>query len=629
MLPGERLRNWVDETAAGFADRLSEWLGKVVNRGTEKIVDRFEPEGVNASRAFITRLRNMPGVPPELQADIDRMIEPTGLWGLVAAIVLVPLILIPMIFAVFQPVARLLNYAEERIFHSGRMDPTTAIRAFWRGIMPEDRMRDTLLDHGLDETDIDALIAVTKFYPAPADLVNWQAKEVFEPRMREKYGLAAELGELEREPFHKAGMTDDQIDNFWMAHWQHPELRTVIEMLRRTDFSEEDMEEWFRLVEIPPYWRQKLIDISYEVPTRVDVRRWWDMRTISQERLREIYRHQGYHGEDLDDYVRWTMVYTDFPMMITRWKNGWITEQAVRDWLATLDIPAERIDHFIEEKLKADQPERTTKERDITKTDIIKGVKQNVITRAEGVELLVDMGYSEDEADYILEINIPLDEEEETVALRQLSKSDILKGLKTEVLTRAEALGKLREIRYSSRDAELLLVIFEAAIKPPVEPNLREASKADVIAGVKKGLLTQEEAYLMLQAIGFTPEASEFIIEVRTEESPFSPRSLAEFKDRSGKYRRAAGMEVSEMPDELKAAAAQVVELTREVEDLDRSVTAEERLMVKAEIVPEAAREKLTELQVTRNRAVAELERVKAEYDRLVAEWKHSSQAAP
>ena len=529
-----------------------------------------------------------------------------------------------MILSIFIAVnAKLIQYDVDALVRSYRMDPIAVITAWRRDPEKYNQYFQDLKEQGWSDDRIEALKFVTQFYPAPADLVNWQAKEVFEPAMREKYGLGAEIGELEREDFYKAGMDDKQIDNFWMAHWQHPELRTVIEMLRRTDFTEDDMREWFRLVEIPPYWRQKLIDISYEVPTRVDVRRWWDMRTISKERLREIYQHQGYHGEDLDDYVRWTMVYTDFPMMITRWKNGWITEQAVRDWLAGLDIPAERIDHFIEEKLKADQPERTAAERDITKTDIIKGVKQGVITRAQGIELLVDMGYSEDEADYILEINIPLDEEEVVVRQRELTKADILKGLKAEVITRAEAGDKLRELRYSPTDAEFLLTIFDAQVEPPAEPREREASKADIILAVKKGLLTQQDGYLMLLDLGFTPEASEFIIEVRTEESPFSPRSLAEFKDRSVKYRRAAGMEVSEMPDELKEAAAQVVELTREVEDLNRSVTAEERLMVKAEVFPETAMEKLTELQVTRNRAVSELARVQAEYDRLVAEWKH------
>lgn len=733
MPAGLRFVYWLDKTFGGWADRIQEWTGKVITRGVEKIVDRFEPEGVEAGKAFITRLRNMPGVPQELKDDIDKMINPSGLWGLVAAIVLVPLMLIPMVFAVFQPLARLLNYAQERIFRSGRMDPGTVIHAFWRGHMTEERMRSTLVDHGLDETDIETLINVTKFYPAPADLVHWQAREVFEPAMRTKYGLGAELGEIEREPFYKAGMTDEQIDNYWMAHWEHASWVQVVEMVRRGQMTEDDVRDWFRLVEIPPYWRDKLIAVSWEVPTRVDVRRFWDMRTIDEARLREIYTAQGYHGKDLEDYVLWTKIYVDFPDLMTRYKNGWLSLDDVRSELVALGMTAERAEELIQTKVKAVASELLAGERAITRTDIIKGVKQGVITRVEGIGLLQDMGYGPYDAEYILEINIPLDDEELIVKQRELSKTDIKAAVKDRILTPAQAIDRLVDLRYSRADAEFLVDIYErlipveeveeersltkgdiaAALRkgilsaaetrgmltglgyspedadilvetnmPPAEEieaelqrqlaksdiksafnvgliaapetlarlqaigyspedaaflvNIfvaiaalkavtkpKEAAKADIILAVKKGLLTQQDGYLMLLDLDFTPEASAFIIDVRTEESPFSPRSLAEFQDRSAKYRRVTGMEEKGMPDELIEAAARVVKLTQEVKDLSQSVTAEERLMVKAEGIPETARAKLTDLQVTRNRAVSELARVQAEYDRLVAEWKH------
>ncbi|MCK4721778.1 MAG: hypothetical protein KAT75_00670 [Dehalococcoidia bacterium] len=622
----DRIMGSVDEFAGRFGNRLAEWTGSVINKGTEKIVGRFEPEGVEASRTFLARLRDIPGVPKEIRDDINKMIEPTGLWGLVAAIVLVPLMLFPMVFAIFQPLGRLLNYAEERIFRSGRMDPTTVIRAYWRGHMTEERMRSTLVDHGLDETDIETLINVTKFYPAPADLVHWQAREVFEPEMVQRYGLDAELGAIEREPFLKAGMTEEQIRNYWRAHWEHASWIQVVEMLRRAQLTEEEVRDWFRLVEIPPFWRDKLIAISWNVPTRVDVRRWWDMRTITEERLRVIYTAQGYHDEDLDDYVLWTKVYTAYPDLIARWGKGWITIDDVRNELVGLGMPAERVEEMLQTKIKAEQPERTTKERDITKTDIIKGVKQGVITRTQGVELLVDMGYSEDESVYILEINIPPDEEEVIVRQRELTKTDIIKGLQAEVITEAQALERLQELRYSRADATFLLAIYKALISPPAEPREREASKADIILAVKKGLITPEDAYLMLQDIDFTPEASEFILAVRAETSPFSPVSYSEFKDRTHRYRLAAGMEAKEMPEELKAAADMVVKLTGEVEDLTRSVKEEERLLIGVELAPEAATERLRELQVTRNRALAELERVTSDYNQLLAEWKHQAE---
>ncbi|MBA7586688.1 hypothetical protein ES708_28693 [subsurface metagenome] len=306
----------------------------------------------------------------------------------------------------WTPGNKQMSYVEERAAKTFRLDPMSVITAWRRDPEKYAGLFDDLKDLGWSDERIEALKFFTLFYPAPADLVHWQAREVFEPAMIEKYGLRDELGELRRDDFYKAGMSDEQIDNYWMAHWEHPEFRTVVEMLRRTDFSEDDMRDWFRLVEIPPYWRDKMIQISYEVPTRVDVRRFWDMRTIDEARLREIYAWQGYHGKDLDDYVLWTKVYTAFPDLIARWKNGWITLDAVRSELVGYGMPAARLEELIETKVKPEGPARTAPEKDLTKSEICKGVKKGVITWSEGIELLMDLGYDEDEADYILTINV-------------------------------------------------------------------------------------------------------------------------------------------------------------------------------------------------------------------------------
>ncbi|MBA7589715.1 hypothetical protein ES708_31804 [subsurface metagenome] len=246
-----------------------------------------------------------------------------------------------------------------------------------------------------------------------------------------------------------------------------------------------------------------------------------------------------------------------------------------------------------------------------------------MISRTEGAELLIDMGYDEDEAVYILEINIPRDEEDVVVSQRELTKADILKGLKTEVITRGEAMTRLLELRYSPADAEFLLKIFDAQVKPPVEPREREASKADILLGVKKGLISETEGYGMLLDLDFTPEAAAFILEVKAEVSPFSPINFAEFKNRAQKYRRAAGMEIAEMPEEVKKAASLVVTLTGERDALTRSIEEEERGLIVGEPIPEAATKRLKTLQVKRNRAISKLEMAKSDYDRQVAEWKH------
>jgi len=628
--PSERLKDaveWVFTTKPApdkpsWGERLALWGLGVMAKSAVKFLDDAEPEARDNVKDVLTALIANPNTPPHVKALAERALEPKSWIQIVVLVIMGVVMLIQSIQAIFPPGLKRMEQEEERVAQTYRLDPISVITAWRRDPAKYEPFFDDLKVQGWTDDRIEALKFFTLFYPAPQDLINWQAKEVFEPNMVTKYGLKDELGALERDSFYKAGMTDEQIDNYWMAHWEHPELRTIIEMLRRTDFSEEDMRAWFRLVEIPPYWRDKLIQISYEIPTRVDVRRWWDMRTITEARLKEIYAHQGYHGEDLNDYVLWTKVYVAFPDLIARWKNGWITIDEVRAELTGYGMPADRLEELLQTKFKATQGEHTAAERDITKTDIIKGVKKGVITRGEGIELLMDMGYDEDEADYILAINIPVDEEDVVIKERELTKADILKGFKAELLSEAQVLEKLEGIRYSQLDAEFLLKIYKALANPPTEPRSREASKADIIQAVKKGLISAEDGYLMLQDIGFTPEAAQFILIVKAEVSPFSPASYQEFKDLTGKWRKITSMAPDTMQENIRQAAGEVVKLTGDLKSLKALVREEERKIGQEEDAPEEATARLKELRVALHRAEATLAEAKTNYDALVAEWR-------
>jgi len=623
MTISSRIHDTIEQWQGEWKDRLRGWMASWLERGIREFLDAEEPIARDNVEDMLIKMRDNPNTPPYLKAMVERALTPTSWIQIVIIVIMAVIMIIQGVSVIAPPALKKMLYGEERIAETFRLDPLSVITAWRRDPVAYEKYFDDLRDQGWSDERIAALKYFTLFYPAPADLVNWQAKEVFEPNMVTKYGLKDELGELRREDFYKAGMSDEQIDNFWMAHWEHPELRTIIEMLRRTDFSEEDMQAWFRLVEIPPYWRDKLIQISYEVPTRVDVRRWWDMRTIDEARLREIYIHQGYHGKDLDDYILWTKVYVAFPDLIARWTKGWITIDEVRAELTAMGMPADRVEEMIETKMKSTAGEKTAGEREITKTDIIKGVKKGVITRSEGIDLLMDLGYDEDDADYILAINIPVDDEDVVVNQRELTKTDIINGLKTEIITEETALAKLLELRYTPLDAEFLLKIYKATITPPAEARAREASKADIVLAVKKGLITPEEAYLMLQDLGFTPEAAQFILMVKAEVSPFSPMSYQEFKDTTGKWRKAAGMKAEPMTEEIRLAAAEVVKLAKDIAALQDAIKEEERGLMEDKILPAEATEKRDALRVSLHRAESALAAAKSNYNRIVAEWRH------
>ncbi|MBA7574254.1 hypothetical protein ES708_16056 [subsurface metagenome] len=623
MLPGDRLRNWIDGLANAWKDRLRGWMASWVMKGVEATFDFFEPDIRAEVKPSLQRLRDIPGLPEDIKAILDKaMAEPKA----IQFAVLLPYLIAVMVgFAMgsMQPAMRMGGYGIDLIMRSARLDPHSVITAWRRDKPAYEKYFDDLRSLGWSDDRIEALKFVTQFYPAPADLIRWQAREVFEPEMIERYGLDSEFGAIDKEPFYKAGMTDEQILNYWRAHWEHASWMQVVEMLHRGLLTEEQVWDWFRVVEIPPYWRQHLIDTAYAWPTRVDVRRWWDMRTIDETELRRLYSGMGYRGVNLDNYILWTKVYVAFPDLLSRWSNGWISLDDVRSELAGLGMPAARVEEMIETKIKSTEPGRVSGERDLTKTDIYKGVKQGRITRGEAIELLVDLGFDEDEADYLLAINIPVDQEDTVVAGRALTKADIYAGLKAELLTEPEALDRLLELRYVLADAEFLLSIWTRRISPPVEAGEREASKADITTAVKKGLVTPEEGYLLLLDIGFTPAAAEFILMVRAETSPFSPANYQEFKELTRKYRIAAGREAKPMSEELKAAGAEVVKLTAEVKALQKAIAAEGRTLIANKVLPPEVTAKRDELRVSLHRAESALAVAQADYDSRLAEWRH------
>lgn len=218
-----------------------------------------------------------------------------------------------------------------------------------------------LQQHGISLDDALQLFEIFFYIPPASDMVNWAAKEVFEPDAVEKYGLDNEFELLDLSLFAQAGVSPEQAKNYWRAHWQHPGLNTVQELLHRTDFTEADMWEWFRLVEIPPFWRDKLIEIAYSPFTRVDIRRMYREGILTEAEVFEANTQIGYD----------------------KWHA-----QKLTDWIVKYYSP--------------DDTGEDKEARDMTKTEILAGYEDKVINREVAKAGLVGIDYSPEHADFLL-----------------------------------------------------------------------------------------------------------------------------------------------------------------------------------------------------------------------------------
>lgn len=538
MALSDRIESTIERWSGKWKDRLAGWMGSWVLGGLNSFLADNEPEAIDLVRQQLDQIRNDSATPQSIRDLIDKLTAGTQPIPVAILIALGVILMIPTLTSIVQPLGRIINYKQERLFKTYRIDPLSFINLVRRFPGKWNNLVGDLQDQGVDDQRLDALKDATLFYPGAQDLVTWLAREVFEPEARQKYGLDDEADLIDFGLFAGAGISEDQALNYWRAHWQHPSFIQMMELLHRGLLTssgnvprepataveweardregEKEMYEWYRLVEVPPHWRNLLTESLWNIPTRVDVRRWWDMRVISEQELYSIYHRQGYRGKDLENYVLWTKVYTDFPILLARWTNGWISLDEVRQRLEALGMSADRIEDMLQEKIDAEQPARVADEKQLTKAEIVKGVKNEVISPDEGIELLMDLNYGRAEAEYILAINI-----------------EALRG---------------------------------------------------------------------------------------------SPESFTEFKDLTQKWRQAVGEQSKPVTDELKQAAAEVVRLTNQVKALRSEVNEEKAKLIDEENLPSEATARRDDLQVTLNRAEAELEDTRGHYNAVKAEYYQRSQ---
>jgi len=141
------------------------------------------------------------------------------------------------------------------------------------------------------------------------------------------------------------------------------------------------------------------VDYYRQMNYPLDKARWY-----AEHSVEKWYLDAGYSPEDARLLAKLVYLKYEVPKLRTLYRNGWINKEQLIKGLEELGIPEPRRTEMAMNFIKAEQPERLRAERDLTKSEIIKGVKSGVITPQQAVALLMDLGYDEWEAWYLLAI---------------------------------------------------------------------------------------------------------------------------------------------------------------------------------------------------------------------------------
>jgi hypothetical protein len=316
-----------------------------------------------------------------------------------------------------------------------------------------------------------ALLELCNQMPGASDLMRMADKRVWALQVEEKYGQYTELPDQVIQFMAQVGYSEDWTRNFWRAHWDLPSPAQVFEMRHRRKITDADMEAYLGLTAWLPFFRDKLLEISYNPVTRVDLRRLYKGGILSEENVFDGYRDLGYDDE----------------------KARWLTD-------------------YTKKYYSPDDKSQVDDMADLAVSTFRTAYRRHVILRDEALDKIVEAGYTEDVADFLLSIDdaqLALNPTTDAgIPIRDLTVPVFLKAYREHIWFRDRVQPELEAMGYLPWEVDLLLQLEDFAN----ESELRDLQETVVKEEYVKRAITRAVAGAQLDALQVPPERRDLLL---------------------------------------------------------------------------------------------------------------------
>jgi hypothetical protein len=317
---------------------------------------------------------------------------------------------------------------------------------------------------------IDIINEASRYYPPVQDLITMAVREVWHPETRARFGQDLDFPEDFLLAAKRAGLSEEWARDYWAAHWDLPSVQQAFEMMHRGVLDMYDLNLLLKAKDIMPFWREKLLQISYNLPGRVDVRRMYRIGVYNLEQVYRDYLAQGfneYHAEALTNYTHLQTLREQTGLNETQvYKNyvdGFITQEECVSMLSALGLPNDLIQMGMGYALYRRSIQFAKTKISIEKDYFMRGER----TAEQVYSNLILIGIASDRAELYKDEWTIEREKKLSTHLRQLPGSKALRytqvmaGYKHNLISRDDALQNLIWQGYYENDAELLLKIVD------------------------------------------------------------------------------------------------------------------------------------------------------------------------
>jgi len=371
--------------------------------------------------------------------------------------------------------------------------------------------------HGFSDDKIEVFRRLRVELPGIADVIRFAVREAFYPEYAREYGLDEEFPPQLEQLGVWLGYPRETMQYYWRAHWDLPSLTMGYEMLHRGIITEFDLESLFKAHDIIPWWRSRLLALSYRVYTRVDVRRMYRLGVLDRLGVKRAYLDLGYDAEKAERMTEFTVAWvlgrdreltrTD---VLRAYRVGQLTWEDALDLLEDLDYSREEAEFLLALEDRRGREEG----RELSRSQLEQAFIQGLIGGTELVARLQDMGYTPQAADLIYRLALirkaDLEAREQLAGERGVTRTTLNRALILGVISEAEYRDRMRRLRYSEDAIDLFLEVDRARMveEPRRLPlgTLREA--------YRKGVLTAEEFIRRGQLLGYPLEDLELVLAI-------------------------------------------------------------------------------------------------------------------
>lgn len=146
-----------------------------------------------------------------------------------------------------------------------------------------------------------------------------------------------------------------------------------------------------------------------------------------------------------------------------------------------------------------------------TPRSIVEGLyKTGAISEDELREYYRKEGYTDKAIKrFILDLDADMRKEK-----RELSRTQIIRAYKLGIFSKSFTIAKLEQLGYSSEDAEFIVNMAEMEESLDSIERGRDLSKTDIIKAWKKGVIDKDTAYEMLKQLGYSPAEAFLLIRI-------------------------------------------------------------------------------------------------------------------